>query len=324
MLSQTGVTSAWRDWYRCCHDDRFAQTQGNAFESYVTDALGVVHSPDFINPVPKGRLGDFGCDGITGDGEIAYACFGYLPNRASEKALADKVNTDFTRAKEKWSTFESWRFVSNVGMGPLATQAILSINQKHKSGSERFIRASSFDSNKFWNELLLPLPVADLDKLFPGVPHAQNIQLHDLVPLLDKLGTAGLEETEDVPAGAVSPKKMEFNELSKRVRLEFNSARVQMPAIHQWFADHDDPTLRDTQGKRFRGIYTEAQKSAKNSNEVIERLYVALGGQNFRLDDDLANSVYAVTAFFFDECDIFELPPENWDVKKNDSSYQRN
>ena len=91
VLYETGVSSAWRDWYRCCHEDRFSQSQGTAFENYASEALGVVHSPDFINPTPKGSLGDFGCDGITGDGGIAYACFGYLPNRAKEKALAEIV-----------------------------------------------------------------------------------------------------------------------------------------------------------------------------------------------------------------------------------------
>lgn len=315
VLPQTGATSAWRD-YRCCHDDRFAQSQGTVFENYVTEALSIIHGPDFLNPVPKGQFGDFGCDGITGDGDIAYACFGYLPNRASEKDLAVKVTADFTRAKEMWPTFGSWRFVSNVGMGPLATQAVISINQEHKHGSTRAIRATSFDRDRFWNELLLPLTVPELDKIFPGVPHAQNIQLQDLVPLLDKLGQAGLQGTEDAPAGAVPPQKMEFNKVSRRVQLEFSNARVHMPAIREWFAGHSDPTLRDAQGLRFREIYLDVRRSATNSNEVVERLYISLGGQNFRLDDDLANAVYAVTAFFFDECDIFELPPEKWTMEQ--------
>lgn len=45
----------------------------------------------------------------------------------------------------------------------------------------------------------------------------------------------------------------------------------------------------------------------------MERIYVSLGGADFRYDDELANAVYAVTAFFFDECDIFEAPPADWE-----------
>lgn len=312
MFQQTGVTSAWREWYYYSHRDRFAQSQGNVFEDYVTAALRIVHGAGFLNPVPKGQLGDFGCDGITADGEIAYASFGYLPNRASEKALSEKLTNDFMRAKAKWPTFETWRFVSNVGIGPLASQALIGINQNHKPESGRVIRAAAFDGDTFWNELLLPLDAHKLDRIFPGVPHSQNIELQDLIPLLDRLGQAELDLVEDTPSGAVSPRKMTFNKLSRRVRIEFGNARIHMPAIRAWFAGHSDPTLRDTQGIRFKEIYLAAQQTSTNPNEVIERLYVSLGGQNFRLDDQLANSVYAVTAFFFDECDIFRLPPENW------------
>lgn len=313
MLPNSGATAAWRQWYRACHNDKFSQSQGNAFEAYVTDALRVVHGPGFINPIPKGQLGDYGCDGITGDGEIAYACYGYLPNRAKEKDLADKVCNDFNRAKEKWPHFGTWRFVSNVGFGPIASQALIDINRNHKKGRARQIEASSFDQDIFWDELLLPLESKSLDKLFPGVPHATHIDLNDLFPLLDKLSQAQFTTTEDVPFGAISPLKMRWNRLSERVRLEFRDARLHMPAIREWFAGHTDPTLRDAQGTRFREIYLNATKDARNSNEIIEKLYVSLGGTDFRYDDDLANAVYAVTAFFFDECDIFELPPENWD-----------
>lgn len=289
-------------------------SQGSAFEGYVTKALKVIHGPTFQNPVPKGQLGDHGCDGITGDGEIAYAAFGYLPNRASEQALAAKVKSDFERAKSSWPTFHTWRFVSNVGLGPLATKELIDINRVHGPGSSRQIAASAFDSSQFWMELLLPLSSVQLDKLFPGVPHATNIDLRDLFPLLDRLSLERLSPVEDVPDGAVSPRKMDFNSLTERVRLEFQDARIHMPAIRAWFAGQSDPTLRDAQGKQFRQIYVDAQKSSKTSNEVVERLYVSLGGADFRYDDDLANAVYAVTAYFFDECDIFEAPPEGWEL----------
>lgn len=313
MLPHSGATSAWRDWYRACHEDRFAQTQGTVFEGYVTDALKVIHGPTFQNPVPKGRLGDHGCDGITGDGRVAYAAFGYLPNRASERDLASKVQSDFERAKANWDTFETWRFVSNVGFGPLAAKELIAINRAHRLGAERFIEASQFDSTRFWDELLLPLPAKSLDQIFPGVPHASNINLADLYPLLDKLSSQRFGATEDVPDGAVSPAKMDFNGLSKRVRLEFQDARIHMPEISSWFAGNSDPTLRDSQGRRFRNIYLEARKSATSTNEIVERIYVSLGGADFRYDDELANAVYAVTAFFFDECDIFEAPPADWE-----------
>lgn len=316
MLQHAGATSAWRDWYRASHGERFAQTQGTAFEAYVTSALSVAHGEGFVNPAPKGQLGDGGCDGITGIGDIAYACFGYLPHRNVESKLAEKLADDFARAEEKWPSFVKWRFVSNLSCGPLAAGEIVRINQEHSAGSERPLTASYFTTDNFWNELLLPLTTADLDKLFPGVPHASNISLADLFPLLDRLSQTTLGEHEDVPAGEVSAKKMDYNSLSPRVRLEFQDARIHMPAINEWFAGHSDPTLRDSQGNKFREIYINAAKASTTSNEIVERLYVSLGGEDFRYDEGRANAVYAVTTFFFDECDIFKLPPPGWDGYK--------
>lgn len=53
--------------------------------------------------------------------------------------------------------------------------------------------------------------------------------------------------------------------------------------------------------KRIKGVGIEA-------DEILERLYIAIGGQDFRLDSARALGVYAVTSYFFDNCDIFEDP----------------
>ena len=109
---------------------------------------------------------------------------------------------------------------------------------------------------------------------------------------------------------------MLFRSLSNRVRIEFQDARVHVPAIREWFNGQLNPELRDTQGAQFNEIYRKAHATSSNSNEIIETLYVSLGGKDFRLDDKRANGVYAVTAFFFDECDIFEVPPAGWSCDK--------
>lgn len=306
------VDSAWRDWYRAVHSERFVTLTGTQFEDYVTSALQIVHGPTFLNPKPKGRLGDHGCDGITGDGLIAYACFGYMSGRASEKQICDKITGDFERAKSQWSTFKKWRFVSNAGVGPKASKEILSINAKHAAGSARQIEAAQVDEAGFWNQMLLPLEREDLDKIFPGVPHSSNVTLSELYPLLDGLGSGALTPTNGAYIGEISPHKMQYNELSQRVRIEFQDARVHVPVIREWFAGHSDPTLRDVQGARFKQIYCDARKISTSPDEIIERLYVNLGGPNFRYESKRANGVYAVTAFFFDECDIFEIPPAGW------------
>jgi len=299
MALATGTPAAWIEWYHAHHSERFATLTGGEFENYVTAALRLKHGPTFINPQPKGTLGDYGCDGITGDGRTAYAAFGYLPNRASESTLVDKINSDFARALEKWDTFESWCFVTNVGVGPKAAQGFVAINRAHNVSASRPIEAYPIDVQLFWTDILKDLDESRLRSILPGVPNASSIALEKMLPLLDALGQGVFHEDKGARIVPVSPRKMDYNDLPPRIRLEFNDARIHMPAIERWFAEHRTPGLRDAQADSFRLIYQDATATSKSPNEVVERLYVALGGENFRFEDDRANAVYAVTAYFF-------------------------
>ncbi|WP_407922004.1 ABC-three component system protein [Corynebacterium mustelae] len=42
---------------------------------------------------------------------------------------------------------------------------------------------------------------------------------------------------------------------------------------------------------------------------MVCRVCGVLGSQNFDLPSKRANAIYAVTAYFFDSCDIFEEAP---------------
>jgi len=188
----------------------------------------------------------------------------------------------------------------------------VAINRTHNNSPTRPIEAYPMDVDLFWTDVLKDISEASLRSILPGVPNASSIALEELLPLLDALGRGAPYTDSGARIMPVSPRKMDYNDLPERVRLEFNDARIHMPAIGRWFAEHRIPGLRDAQADSFRLIYQEATANSKKPNEVVERLYVALGGENFRFEDDRANAVYAVTVYFFDECDIFETPPEDW------------
>ena len=100
--------------------------------------------------------------------------------------------------------------------------------------------------------------------------------------------------------------------------LDFVLARQlqQMPPEHiarsridQWFDEQASPDLRDAKARRFREIYERARKASRDPAEIVEAVYNALAEGDFRRSTRRANAVYAVTAYFFDSCDIFEAPP---------------
>lgn len=302
------LSANWLDWYYSRHLVACAQS-GTPFEQYVEGVLGRFHD-DFLNPAPTGQWGDGGCDGLAEAGTIVYACYGQRPGRNAEAELVTKITKDFERAYDQWPSFHTWRFVTNATMGPKAGRTMTDLQQAHGPESPRPLMIRAFTVEKLWHDIVRKLSMDDLNELFPGAPGIANVELEDLIPLLDTLGTGG-EVAETI--GSVLPvpaTKMEFNALSEVSRMEFNSGRLLAPQIDRWYAESSDPGLYDAHGERFASLYQESRTVTAKPDEILERLYVAVAGANMRMDGKRANAAFAVVSYFFDSCHIFEMPPD--------------
>lgn len=299
---------AWRDWYYSQHESR-ARASGEAFEEYVEDVLSRFH-PDFINPQPAGSHGDGGADGLADTGRILYACYGSRATQDAERKLARKIESDFVRAHSQWPDFREWRFVTNAPVGPLATRTLTSLQQVHEHSVDRPIRPRLWTPEHLWREVVGNLEEKHLNDVFPGVPRAEHVELEDLIPLLDFLGSGTPTNDECIDIRPVSDTKMEFNNLPLAAKVEFNEGRLLAPSIGSWFERAFEPEIEESSARAFRDIYIRQREVATNSRELLERVYTSLGGSDFRHDSKRATAVYAVTAYFFDACRIFEDPTE--------------
>jgi hypothetical protein len=306
---QMVVGPYWREWYRAQHNSFWATRTGDSFEAYVTSILTAFH-PDFVNPEPAGNLGDRKCDGLAEAGKTFYACYGSRPEPGStEAAIVSKITSDFEGAIEKWSSIEEWRFVTNARTGPDVGGLIITLQADHGEGSERPIRVRLWKDEHLWNEVISRLTEADLNNIYPGVPGVAHVELGDLLPLIDVLNDAPVPIDDAGVIREVPPNKMDFNRLSEARRIEMNSGRRLATRIDSWYESLADPDVADKQSARFQSIYREHAALHTEPDEIMEALYESLAGSGFRLDTRLANSVYAVTAYFFDSCHIFETPP---------------
>ncbi|WP_431245317.1 ABC-three component system protein [Leifsonia xyli] len=304
------LTSNWREWYHFRHQQACFES-GTKFEDYVSRVLEMFHD-DYVNPSPAGRLGDGGCDGLAESGTIFYACYGQRPMRDAEKELAAKIASDFARGFAEWETFHTWRFVTNANVGPLAVKALTKLQTDHGPSSSRPLTVRLVKSENLWADFVSELSTETLNILFPGAPGVEHVELADLLPLLDALGSSDGSGALATGVAPVPPNKMDYNELPEGSRLEFNAGRLLAPRIDRWYAEASDPGLYDTHGQRFRSLYEDARSVTVAPAEVLERLYVSIAGPNFRMDGKLANAAFAVVAYFFDSCHIFETPPTGW------------
>jgi len=301
------LTANWREWYHFRHKEACISS-GTEFEAYVTRILARFHD-DFMNPAPTGRLGDGGADGLAESGSVLYACYGQRPGRNAEGELRRKLEADFARAKISWPDFDTWRFVTNAPVGPQTTQALISLQRQHRPDSARQLTLRIWTPEVLWREAIAGLPVEVLDELFPGAPGIADLELADLVPLLEALGEPSDADDITTTILPVPPTKMDFNEIPEDARLEFNSGRTMAPRIDRWYAESADPAASDVHAESFREIYRDARQVVTDPGEILERIYVAVAGSNFRMDRKRANATYAVVAYFFDSCHIFEMPP---------------
>lgn len=300
------LSATWRDWYHFRHQQAcFAS--GVFFAAYVSRVLDVFHD-DFINPAPAGTLGDGGCDGLAESGDLFYACYGQRPGRDAERELAAKIARDFERGASAWPDFTRWNFVTNAPVGPLATQAITTLQRAHGAEAERPLTVRLVTSEAFWRDVAGTLDANLLDELFPGAPGIRHVELQDIQPLLESLGGGSIAVDEGGRVSPVPVEKMDFNDIPGPSRQEFNAGRIVATRIDRWYEGVSNPDLRDAHGERFRAIYRGARAVTKEPAEIIERLYVALAGENFRLDGVRANAAFAVVSYFFDSCHIFEAP----------------
>lgn len=301
------LDSAWKQWYRLNHKDAYMNKSGESFEAYISDVMEKLY-PDFIDPDPMGRLGDGGCDGLANKGQLFIACYGQRARANQDAKAKAKIQSDFEHAVQGTTGFTEWCFITNAQIGPTAAQLVTELQRQYDSSSTRPLTISIVKSeSQFWDRFTSLLTPHQLDSLFPGAPHAQHAELEELVGLIESLENPAPKPTDLKP---VSSKKMDYNDIPATTRIELNEGRELSPRIELWFSEQADPELRDSKAEVFHNIYEEAKKTANSTTEIMEQIYIAVGGRDFRLDQSKANDVYAIASYFFDSCDIFEAVPE--------------
>ena len=304
--------AAWKDWYYFQHKDKFYNSSGNLFEKYVSDVLKQVY-PGFMNPNPAGSSGDRGCDGISGDGKTVYACYGKTNTAQSSRDshVAEKIGDDLEKAVNNWSRMKTWRFVTNAGLGPSTVSKIIDLTEQYSEPkTTRPVKIEIWECEELWNRLNR-LDEKQISLILPPAPHAQDARFVDIVEAIERIGGDVTGTLPKPRIGKVSIQKMDYNKISELNRIAFNEGRQRAKEIERWFERQTDTQLYDTKAELLKEHYREVCKSCSNSNEILERLYVYVGGPDFRYDESRKMAVYTVISYFFDRCDIFKDPNED-------------
>lgn len=298
----------WVRWYHAMHSER-CRAHGEEFEAYVTKLI-TFGDATFINPQPMGRDGDGGCDGLGDEGRIWYSCYGQRATTAVEGKLVEKIRSDYQKMRANQQGVSSWRFVTNAQVGMKTIQMISHIRASERTQSAP-ISVEVWQPDRLWQFAQRRYSESDWDALLPGCPHMQDVRLADLQPLLEELeqGVPAVEQTiqdlRPVPAD-----KLEANRLPPTTIAEIEAGMRFAAVIDTWYQHRGKIEAADIAGHQFHELYVSERVRTQDPAEIINGLYVAVGGSDFRLDSRRAAAVFAVTAYFFERCDIFEHPED--------------
>ncbi|SFC69204.1 hypothetical protein SAMN05421773_10597 [Streptomyces aidingensis] len=268
---------------------------------------------DYVPIRTAGSIGDLGGDGLRTSTRALYAC--YAPETFDVSSVRSKFLGDVESAVvQRPEQFDTFVFVHNDqrgGVHPVVSGLLMDAGRTFPR-----VVFQQMGPQKLWHEAMY-LDRVRMERLLgetiPVERVVYRIGLAEIEPLLRHLAEKRRRACASaVPVPLPTIHKVDFNELSEHAREVLQAGRPYAHLVEQYYRSLLDPQERDETAAGFRAYYARMrQEYGDDTDKILWQMqrYV-LGQEAPRWDRDEAAK--AVLAYFFDECDIFEVPPPGW------------
>lgn len=288
--------------------DHFFRYQGDEFQKFFGIIMNTRYPGDFTQTRPWGPLGDDKCDGYLPSQRKFYQC--YAPGDLKQTDTIKKLNQDFSGAlpfQKKY--FDTWVFVHNARDGRLPSWLTLELTNLRHSYSNSSIIIETLGLVEL-HQIVLELEQGQLVDLFGPFPSQQDIldvQFKDVQPLLDYLSRQAM--SSDAIPSPVSPEKLEYNKVSEDVGYLLRHGMIKSGVVRKYLDHHPDKELASRVTNAFRDEYGRLNQQESDADTIFCQLRTFTQGP-FIQSPQTEVAVFAVLAYLFEECDIFENPPD--------------
>jgi hypothetical protein len=290
---------------------RYFKARGNDFQSFFATLMQLAYGSDFHPLRPHGAKGDLKCDGYLQSSRTVFAL--YAPkdwDRRLSQAIA-KLTDDHAGALVHWKNYMGcWALVHNdeEGLPAPIVQLLLQLQAKDPAveidhwGLERI------------RTIATPLAYMQLAELFGTVPTTRDVislrqealkaVIDDIAALIEHQEPHGLEDVRRVP-----PDKMEFNRLGNSTREMLTWGWRHSARVRQFFDRHPDPQVSTRIVAAFQKRYNDLRLTDIGNDSIYAELqdFAGIGPPR---PTKLQVAGLAVLAYLFEECHIFERPPD--------------
>lgn len=283
----------------------FHRLKGLAFQDFFSEIMGKRYLEDFIRVRPWGNIGDRKCDGYLPSKRILFQV--YAPNELSAIDTITKIDEDFNEAIPYWRDyFDTWIFVHNSrdGLGPDVTKKLLSLTNKSKPVT---IGQWGFEELRLE---VLQLNESQLSEVLGYAPsnRAMNgLRFEHIREVL--INVSRQEPSQNIDIRPVPGEKIKHNLLSSNVEIMLSSGMRKANLVREFFQTHIDPRYGDIVAADFKKIYGHLRTTTIDPDEIFYELQKYAAGE-IRSTPSIECAALAVLAYLFEECEIFERPPE--------------
>lgn len=281
----------------------FRDAKGDAFQTLFERLMGLAYPKDFMACRPWGNRGDRKNDGFLKSERCLFQV--YAPNEMSERVAKKKIKEDFEDGKKHWGEhFNKWVFAHNAvnGLPPHIQQMILNLEKANPG-----ITLQHWGLNEFL-KVFRKVSKGDRELWLGYAPSNETkaqIGFADLQPILESLGNKSAPK--DYAVRDVPTRKIEANALSENVAILLKTGMEKAALVGNFFMQWPDETLGEQIAEAFRDKYKSLHSQKSSPDVIFSELQQWAGGEKRGIPKH-EMAIFAVIAYFFDSCDIFEEP----------------
>ncbi len=296
-----------RSYFRMIFRERFIDARGDNFQKLFGQIMNLLYPGDFTQTRPWGRLGDDKCDGYLPSQRKFYQC--YAPDDLEKTKTLEKLNEDFAGAIPfKGSYFNVWVFTHNGRDGRIPTWLSFELDRLRQAHLDIKIETLGYVELLEATLKLTDVQLVDLFGPFPSLRDMLAVQFEDLLPLLDYV--AHQVSPVETPTKLVPPQKLEYNRLSPDVEFCLRTGMIKANIVREYLDRTPDKELAIRVTNAFKTKYVSIRQQETDPDKIFYELRVFAQGP-FTQVSRTEVAILAVLAYLFEECDIFERPPES-------------
>lgn len=304
-------------------DNKLYRASGDGFQQLFYNLMQQAHD-NFVPIENQGSIGDRKCDGyLSGDG-VFFQVYGpkdTTPTENAQKTAISKMKNDFKGLKQKvqegfWEEIKSYILVFNDRRGSYPELIETKKELEKNNPTVTFdIHNTTFLLSKF-NSLSLEKK-NNVDLQYILTPDFSFIKFEILGEIVEYLN--GICSDNSNGSRITVPdfnKKIKFNNLDGQYGAHLIAASYQLAKLDEFLESYHEPDIANTLCDIFKTLYNQAVTEYPD-NSILQFKFIleACRRPNTPIEQikTIESHCYVIMAKYFETCDIFKEPPEDYD-----------